>query len=68
MQVTAAAGNVYSCGQRYAGIEHNNILKKKEGKKNGAVKIAISEELSKAVIRPIKFFEISGQSDVFTSG
>lgn len=36
-------------------------------KKEAAVKTAISKELSKAVIIPIKFFEISGQWDVLVS-
>lgn len=34
-------------------------------KKEAAVKIAINEELSKAVIKPIKLFGISGQWDIF---
>lgn len=61
-----ATGKVYSCGERYAGIEHNNDLKENERKKEKshcAVKIAIGEELSKAVIVAIKFFEMSGGWD-----
>lgn len=56
-----AAENAYSCGRRYVGIEHNTNLLKTKNRKEAAVKIAINEELSKAVIKPIKLYGISGQ-------